>query len=474
MEINYLYKTIKTVKIITLFVNFLIACSINAGLYAGAARSTPPLGTIINGGVMPGYATYINDELYAKAIVLDNGSNRLALVVVDTCLFDRSFCDETKKLIQEKTGIKPEQIMISATHTHSGGAITAVHLSEADLNYRKWLLGKITEAVELAISNLIPAKIGYISTNVYEHVFCRRILIKPGFVYTNQLGKTKELAKMNWDSPHPADYKPAGPIDPEFFIVSIKSLNNKPIAVIANYSLHYVGGVPAGHISADYYGVYAEKLKHAINADSRSPEFIAILCNGTSGDINNINFKERKQFKPYEQMENVAVDLVTKTLQLINSIKYYEDVRLDNLFTNVTINTRLPDKKEIEQAKAIIDGRPLEKLRGWLDNYAREQILLSEYPASVSVPVQIFRIGGIVIAGWAGEVFASSGIELKSKSPIKPLFNIGLANGYFGYIPPPEQFNYGAYETWNMRTSYLETNAIPKLIDAYLKLIYSL
>ena len=77
------------------------------------------------------------------------------------------------------------------------------------------------------------------------------------------------------------------------------------------------------------------------------------------------------------------------------------------------------------------------------------------------------------VAAWPGEIFATSGLELKRLSPVKPIFNVSLANGWFGYIPPPEQFTLGAYETWRMRTSPLETNAIPKMTECLLRLLRS-
>jgi hypothetical protein len=103
------------------------------------------------------------------------------------------------------------------------------------------------------------------------------------------------------------------------------------------------------------------------------------------------------------------------------------------------------------------DGRPL--------------ALLAEWPAEVSMPLQVFRIGDLAVAAWPREIFAASGLELKRRSPAQPLFNVGLANGWYGYIPPPDQFQYGAYETWRMRTSPLETNAIPKMLDVFLGLL---
>jgi hypothetical protein len=113
----------------------------------------------------------------------------------------------------------------------------------------------------------------------------------------------------------------------------------------------------------------------------------------------------------------------------------------------------------------------VEQLSGWADDYAREQLLLSEWPAHVSMPLQVFRIGDLAVAAWPGEIFAASGLELKRRSPVKPLFNVGLANGWYGYIPPPDQFQLGAYETWRMRTSPLETNAIPRMMEVFLRLL---
>ena len=56
----------------------------------------------------------------------------------------------------------------------------------------------------------------------------------------------------------------------------------------------------------------------------------------------------------------------------------------------------------------------------------------------------------------------------------RALFNISLANGWYGYIPPPDQFALGSYETWRGRTSPLETNAIPKMTESFLKLLEEL
>src|SRR5262249_39139010 len=135
---------------------------------------------------------------------------------------------------------------------------------------------------------------------------------------------------------------------------------------------------------------------------------------------------------------------------------------------------RKPTRAEVVRARALIDGRERLELRTWTEFYAREQLILSGYPDEALVPLQVFRIGDLAVAQWPGEIFASTGLDLKRRSPVQPLLNIGLANGWYGYIPPPEQHALGAYETWPGRTSPLETNAIPKLTDAFLTLLNEL
>ena len=442
---------------------------------AGAAQVciTPPLDTWINGGLGPGRARHIHDDLYVRALVLDDGTTRLAFAVVDTCLLDRPVFDEAKRLVRQHAGLAPEAVMMSCTHTHSAGSACGVHLTEANEAYRRWLPGRIADAVRCAFDNLAPAQLAWGSGSVPQHVFCRRLLVKPGVTYTNQLGFTNELAKMNWDSPHPADGEPTGPVDPELFVLSVRHADGRPLALLANYSLHYVGDVGPEHISADYFGVFADRIQQLLGADRQDPPFIGILCNGTSGDINNIDARaERKPSSPpYTQIRRVAEDVAQETLRVVNGLGHRRDMKLAAALRECPVATRQPTAAEVQQARTVIAGRPVEKLQSWTENYAREQILLSEWPAEVTMPLQVFRIGDLAVAGWPGEIFAASGLDLKRRSPVKPLFNVGLANGWYGYIPPPEQFRVGAYETWRMRTSPLETNAIPKMMAVFLDLL---
>jgi hypothetical protein len=461
----------------------LLLLSMNVGgaraetLRAGAAavNITPPLGIEINGGTAPALATYVHDELQAKAIVLDDGRTRLAFVVVDNCLIDRALLDEAKALIHRHTGLGSNQVCISTTHTHSAGSVTGAHLSEPDPAYRAWLPARLSDAVRIAIHHLAPATIGWGSVSVPQHVFNRRIRVQPGVVYTNLLGQSGDQAKMNWSSPEPGvDGTFSGPVDPEVFVVSVRHADGRPLGLLANYSLHYVGGVGPGHLSADYFGEFACQMGERLGATQQDPPFVALLSNGTSGDINNIDYRQSRPAQaPYEQIRRVATDVADAVEQVLKQVKPQSSPTLSAAATNLVLRVRKPTPTELERARAIVGGRDRSALRTWTEIYAREQLLLAQYPDELSLPLQVFRVGDLVVAQWPGEIFAVTGLDLKARSLVKPLFNIGLANGWFGYLPPPEQHALGAYETWRGRTSPMETNAIPRITDTFLRLIES-
>lgn len=470
----------KTTALISLIAVLLICAtdSFAATFRAGAATAniTPPLGIEINGGTAPGYATHVHDELHARALVLDDGTTRLAFVLVDACLIDRALFDEAKALVFRHTGLASNHVSMSCTHTHSAGSACGAHLSEADPAYRAWLPRRLADAVRVAVNNLAPARAAWGSGSVPQHVFNRRIIIKPGVTYTNLLGVTGDRVKMNWSSPQPeVDGDFSGPVDPEVFVLSVQHADGRPLSLLANYSLHYVGGVGPGHLSADYFGVFCERMKELLGAEKQEPPFVALLSNGTSGDINNNDFrKAHPPQKPYEQIRIVAEDVAREVQRVLKTLTHRADVKLSAASTELEITVRKPSAEEVARARDIVAGRDRLKLRTWAEIYAREQLILADYPDRLSLPLQVFRIGDLAVAQWPGEIFAISGLDLKQRSPVKPLFNISLANGWYGYIPPPEQHAAGSYETWRGRTSPLATNAIPQITEAFLKVLSEL
>jgi hypothetical protein len=266
--------------------------------------------------------------------------------------------------------------------------------------------------------------------------------------------------------------EPAGPTDPEVAVVSVQSRNGRPLALLANYSLHYVGDTGPGHVSADYFGLFAARVADLLGAERLEPPFVGILSNGTSGDINNIDFRGgRERLPAYGRMRLVADAVAREAVRVASEAEYHDWVPLAAQETKLDLGVRLPSAADVARAREILARAGDGPLEGLAAIYARETLLLAEYPEQVRVPLQALRIGDVGIAAIPCEVFVEIGLELKAKSPLKPTFTIELANGYNGYLPTPEQHALGGYETWRARSSYLEADAAPKIVREILDLL---
>lgn len=433
---------------------------------AGAATSniTPPLGASINGGFQDRKATYIHDELHARCLALDDGATKLVLVIADSCLIQRSIFDEAKQLVHEATGLPMENMLMSATHSHSCGTLTAVGQSDPDPAYQRFVSRRIADGVRRALNNLAPARIGWGYGEVPQHVFNRRWHLKPGAMPMNPFGKNDDLVKTNPGVANPNLDRPAGPTDPQVWFISAQTPDGKPIALYANYSLHYVGGVPAGHISADYYGAFSNRIGELLGADHQEPPFVGMMSNGSSGDINNINFRggQTKQ-PPYGQIRLVANDVAQEVARVYKTLKHQEWVPLAVAQKDLKLALRLPTEAEIEAAHEVMkQSKSYPRMETAEQVYARETVKLGEFPAEVSAPIQVLKIGTLRVTAIPAETFVEIGLELKQKYP--ETFNVSLANAYHGYLPTPEQHRLGGYETWRARSSCLEVDASTKIV----------
>ena len=445
---------------------------------AGAATNniTPPLGGGIVGNFgTPPEAVHVNDELHNRCLVLDDGENRLVFVVVDNISIRRNVLDEAKRIIEEETSIPTSNILISAIHTHSSvsasgvGAKRSAYIDECkDFDeYQQFLIRRIADVVRIAINNLEPAKIGWGVGSVPEHVFVRRWILKEPAI--NPYGEYDKV-QFNPGRANRNKLCPESEPDPEVSFISVRSKDERPIALLANYSLHYVGGVPRDHISADYFAVFADRIQELLNADRQHPPFVGIMSNGTSGNVNNINYAaEAERHAPYEKIRIVADDVAREVLRVEGGIKYSEWVPLDAFSDELTLKVRKPDKKLIERSKAVLnrsdDVEPIHRLE---KSFATRILRLLEWPDEVSVVIQTFSIGDLAVAAIPFEVFSDTGMELKAKSPFETTFTIELANGSYGYLPIPECYERGGYETW-WGVSRMEQRAATKITDKLLE-----
>jgi hypothetical protein len=436
----------------------------------------------VNGNMKGAFATEVHDPMQARCLALSDGKTGLIFCIVDACAIPREICEKTKELASQKTGIPADQILISATHTHSAAALTPAFQSDPDPEYIAALPDRIAQGIIQAHANLEPAEIGWGQGSDPTQVFNRRWLVKPGESYENPFGGKGDRARMNPGYQSPLVSRSFGRVDPAVAVLAVRSAADKrPLAVFANYSLHYVGGFPA--ISADYFAVFADEIGRRLKAgDARyanKPPFVGAMSNGTSGDINNVNFAGPPPGprQPGEQILVVAKGVAEAAMKAYDQIQFQQHVTLDALAADIELAVRKPSADELQQARNLLETIPKDN-DGQYSNmsaiYARESVLLDAYPDRVPVKLQVLRIGDLSIAAIPCEVFVDVGLDLKKRTPFQQHFTISLANGYNGYLPTAEHHSYGGYETWRARSSYLEVEAAAKITNRLVEMLAQL
>lgn len=447
-------------------------------LRAGAAAVdiTPQAGVSLDGPISKnGPVQGVHDRLHARALVLDDGATRLAIVICDLCMIGGDVTGAAKSLVQEQSGLPAERILIAATHTHAAPRAIHIGTGKLDDEYHALLAEKIAAAVVEAEKNLAPAQVGFGSFEKPEFIACRRFLCEPGSVEANPFGEEGERIK-SVAGRSSAVLEPAGPVDPQFSILSVRHADGPPsgrcppLAVLGNFSVHYCGGYRRGLVSADYFGYYANEMEEHLSAGADRPPFVGIMSNGTSGNTGAIRLPER-QFPPFGRMQAAAEILAEETLEVLKTIEHHSDVTLAIQQRELELGVRKPDAERIAWAKEVLANPEQRRPHRWTPVYARETLHLAESPETVTIRLQAIRIGRLGIAAVPCEVFAETGLAIKGESPHAETFTIELANGYGGYLPTPEQHALGGYETWPARSSFLETEAEPKIRAAVLRLL---
>src|SRR5687767_5117683 len=164
---------------------------------AFAVDITPlELPVIVNGGMSERVADKIEDRLHARCIVLDDGKNMAAIVIVDSCMIPRELLDDAKELASRATGIPTERMLISSTHTHSAPSVHGCLGSDPDEKYVKFLPPQIAKGIAQAKERLQPARIGWGVGRDEKNVACRHWEMKPGIAPTNPFGGTKDDTVM--------------------------------------------------------------------------------------------------------------------------------------------------------------------------------------------------------------------------------------------------------------------------------------
>ncbi len=305
----------------------------------------------------------------------------------------------------------------------------------------EWLAAAVADAIALAQNRLQPALIGHGSANCPGEVFNRRFRMSDGSVRTNP-------------GPDPDVVGPAGPTDPEVGFLAALDLEHTPIAVLANYALHYVGGTPELDtvLHADYFGAFDEVLQRIEGSG-----LVGIMLNGCCGDINHIDVTRPHDYPyPFAEIDRVAGVVAGAVYQSWRGIRQYAAAP-ELGAANGTYRMR---RREVTPERLAEAQERLGRLRrGELPRSAMMQpeVLfdvtaerIADTPREWEMPVQAMRVGDLGIAALPSEVFVEIGLDIKRRSPLARTLVSSLSNDSFdGYIPTAKAYDEGSYEVWS-------------------------
>ncbi len=432
---------------------------------ASAVDVTPEkFPVVVNCGFIEASGTLARDRLHARALVLEDGTTRLAIVIVDSCMMPREFLDRVKDLIAEETKIPADRQMIAATHTHTAPAVMGCLGSDPDPNYGPFLERQIVQAVRQAVANLSPAKAGWGVIAADELTNNRQWILRSDKTRKDPFGNPTVRSNMHPGYLHPDFVGPSGPTDPWLTMLSIRTADDKPLAVLANFSMHYFG-TPV--VSADYFGRVCANLEKRLAGTDKNSKFVALHSQGTAGDLHWMDYG-KQQVKT--TIDDYADAITDKAEAAIKKVEYRTDVTLAMAEEKLTLDRRVPDKERLAWAQKIVAGMNGAKPKTQPEVYAREAVFLHETPRR-ELKLQAIRIGELGIAAIPNEVFALTGLKIKAFSPFATTFTVELANGAEGYIPPAEQHVLGGYTTWPARSAALEVGAEAKITEVVIELL---
>ncbi len=419
-----------------------------AGLTAGIAVTgiTPPIGYRMSGYFHERLSTGTSNPLHAKAVVLRQGNQCAALVFCDVIGLSLDVSSRARRQAAEKTGIPAANILLAATHTHTGplyfgalrkhfhDAAVAKHGSDPHekVDYPSVLVAKIVKAITQADATAKPVRLEAGAAMQQNLSFNRRFHMKDGTV------------RFNPGVLNPDIVSPAGPIDPEVAVVFFRDGGgHSAMAALVNFALHLdtVGGTS---YAADFPFYLEQSLR-----EKHGNQFVSLFGTGACGDINHIDVLKKERLKTGDIGRTLAETVNAKTGYLKPVVESTLAVRCEV----VEVPLQRYGPSEVAWARKNIEKVGARELP-FLKQVEAYKILAVEMRRSQTIPleVQVFRLGrDVAVVGLPGEVFVDLGLAIKRASPFATTLVIELCQDAPGYIPTKKAFAEGSYETVNSR-----------------------
>jgi len=431
-------KSMMSVWVVLLILHILCPAG-QAMLKGGCAKVniTPPLGIPLIGSYGKP-SDDILDELYAKALVLNDGSTTIAIVSLDLLYVPlEEVTNPIREIIEDKIGIPGRNVFICATHTHSGPEVFTrsklrpekeVPASEIDQFYLQTLIRKTAGSVLIAYKNMqdssckagAQVKIGAAKGQIPEILYNRRPRLTDGsvkmaFTLGPEVTATKKIetdaegnVKVTFTFPDEEAELDFGPIDPEVCVLRVEDMDGGIVGSVVNFGCHPVCIYPylSTTISADY-PAYTTKVVEQMEGG------ICLFALGLAGNTVPI----QRGVKPREQIGKALGGEALRRLQFITTAG---DVTLNALKKEI----RFPVKTASSSDKS-------------------KEVDETNY---ITTEIQVLRLGDIYILGLPGEILVEVGLEIKKRAGVEKLFVISISNDSIGYVCHSRAYEEGGYE----------------------------
>lgn len=404
-----------------------------ATLKGGCAKVniTPPVGAWLSGyGGRDKPSDGIVDELYARALVLDNGSNSIAIISVDLLWVPLQMTNRVRGILKDKIGIPEQNILICATHTHFGPKIYTetkigpeVSDNTVDSSYVQILVKKITDSAFLAHKRMENVKIGAVKGDIPEIVYNRRPTRADGSVQTTfslplEVTATRKIQRspdgsvsVTFTFPTEGPALTFGPVDPEAWVLRVENAEGQIIGSVVNFACHAV----SGSAFADwFYSISADYPGETMRVVEQLEGGVCLFTSGTAGDI----IPLRRGRKPRYEIGRALAGEAIRRLQFVQTSG-------DIDMTAMTREVTLPIRQDLSPNRIIAADKGKTHL---------------------TTEIQVIRLGDIYILGLPGEVLVEVGLDIKKKAGFRNLIIAAVSNDTIGYVCHSQAYEQGGYE----------------------------
>lgn len=417
---------------------------------AGKTDITPPIGTILYGYAPGRPAKAVGDPLATTAIKVSSAGETALLITCDLAAINPELAARLRKLAGEAAGVKPENVVVNMTHTHSAPNCSLTSgWGKVDTEYiENILIPGVVKAATEAAATCRPAVMG-IGETESDVGINRRELTEDGEIILGQ--------------------NPWGPRDPKMTVLAFKDKDGNAIANLIHYSCHGTAADRNPEITRDWYGVMTDML------DTESGG-ISAFFQGHEGD-QGPNLPNGGTTQSYPAALQLGGRAGIDAVRAWRTIKEWREVPVNVLHDTISIPFEpLAPKAKAEEELAklgTLEQIYAEERFPDVNDYIHWNKVLDEYNSGKPLKTHftyeqcIVTLGPVAIVPCPFEAFVEIGLRIRRGSPYRYTLNLCNTHGCYAYLPTKSEIARGGYEVWHFLLAMRTTYPLPTNTDDY-------